>query len=213
MSRGPHPLHNSEAGSHPLPSDKREIEAVLQATLRSYDAQPYLMERFGVRGEAYSRSDGGFLVTLASNPQHYVNQQVDWLCTLLVCRGMPRFLMERHLYLLAEELTRLVPSRAKKYRKLERAADRLRDARCARLPQSEFEALAAAFTLSAGGGIAGVGELLISAACDEADGLEKALPSLLSWLRDEEHFTAEWCLAIDGALKQIRSRMGRYASL
>ncbi|MBV5336535.1 MAG: hypothetical protein J0653_00540, partial [Deltaproteobacteria bacterium] len=70
-----HPLHNADAGNHPVPDDPREILAALRAGERCYAQHPYFERRYGDRGKAFTRSDGGYLVTLADHPQIYVNSQ------------------------------------------------------------------------------------------------------------------------------------------
>lgn len=98
------PLFNPDSGSHPLPSDPHEIAAVLQATQRCYDANPYYHARYGVRGRSFAHADGGYLVTLTNSWQSYVHEQVSWLASLLAARGMPSWLLEVHLQVLQEEL-------------------------------------------------------------------------------------------------------------
>ena len=44
-----HRLFNPDSGGHPLPHDPREIDEVLQATQRCFDAHPYFLARFGAR--------------------------------------------------------------------------------------------------------------------------------------------------------------------
>ncbi|MEI7430821.1 MAG: hypothetical protein WCL27_10225 [Betaproteobacteria bacterium] len=201
----PHPLFNPDAGQHPLPVDEREIEAVLRSTLRCYEQHPYFFARYGKRGEAFTRSDGGYLATLADYPQSHVDSQVAWLARMLVSRGLPRWLMEVHLGLLAEELVVAVPERAASYAKLQHAACVLREERQAQIAQSDFDTLVADFENAAGAGLEGAGGLLVAAVCDECCGLREAVPALLVWFGDPGRFSLRWCASVAATLEQARA--------
>jgi hypothetical protein len=198
-------LENPEAGNHPLPVDEREIEAVLRAGRQCFVLHPYYPERYGLRGEAFTRSDGGYLLTLADHPQSYVTNQVLWLAGVLASRGMPRWLMEVHLDLLCDEASAAVPARVRQYHKLRQAARVLRDARRAKISQRRFDTLADAFAAAAGPGLANVGGLLVAAVCDEACGFDQAVPSLTHWLLQPGRFSAQWCVAVAETLLRARS--------
>jgi hypothetical protein len=199
------PLYNADAGLHPLPIDAREIAAVLRAGVRCYEAHPYFSARYGVRGEAFTRSDGGYLATLADHSQIYVFDQVMWLARVLANRGMPRWLMEVHLEILSEELTSALPGRASNYSKLQLAAQMLRDERQTVIPQTNFNALVAQFDSASGAGLEAAGGLLVAAVCDECCGLPEAVPSLQSWLGAPEHFPPQWCAAVSDTLARARA--------
>jgi hypothetical protein len=205
MPNPTHKLYNAESGDHPLPTDRREIEAVICATQRCYEAHPYFIKRYGARGEAFARSDGGYLATLVRNPQSYVHAQVNWLAEVLSCRGMPRWLMESHLDLLCEELSRVVPARIARHQKLMRAAQSLRSARQMKINQVDFDALSADFEARAGSCLRNAGGLLVAAVCDEACGISQAVPSLIIWLADPERFSLQWCDAVSETLTRARA--------
>ncbi|MFZ4535354.1 hypothetical protein [Propionivibrio sp.] len=196
----PNSLFNEESGNHPLPTDEREIAAVLCAALRCHEEHPYFSERYGERGEAFIRSDGGYLATLADHPQSYVNDQVTWLAGVLANRGMPRWPMEAHLDFLCDELNAAVPARAPDYLKLRHAAQLLREQRQARIAQADFDALVAAFESASGGCLKGAGGLVVAAVCDECCGLPEAVPSLIGWLSDPDRFPPQWCAAVTDTL-------------
>ncbi len=200
------PLDNPEAGNHPLPTDKREVAAVLRATTRCYEAHPYFAARYGARGESFARSDGGYLTTLVAYPQNHVNEQVRWLAIALACRGMPRWLMEVHLDFLYQELVAAAPKRTDTYHKLEVAARRLRDERHRWISQADFDTLSALFEASSGEGLKGAGELLVAAICDESCGIAEATPSLVRWLGDPERFSPRWCAAVSETLVLARAK-------
>ncbi|HIJ37752.1 MAG TPA: hypothetical protein HPP80_02550 [Rhodospirillaceae bacterium] len=200
-----HPLQNRDAGDHPLPTDRGEIEAVLGAWRRSYETHPYLARRYGARGEAFTRSDGGYLVTLTNNPKTALIEQVEWLATLLANRGMPRLIMETHLELLFETLSEAVPNRIAKYRKLLTAAQKLRQERQSWIAEIDFLALAADFEKNAGGELENAGGLIVSAVCDSFCGLDLALPSLVFWLGDASRFSSQWCAAVENTAESARA--------
>lgn len=205
MAARQHPLHNPNAGSYPLPSDKREIRAVLRSVERCYDLHPYLAWRYGAYGEAFTRSDGGYLATLSEHPQSHVNAQAFWIGEMLACRGMPRLMVEVHLDLLYEELIVERPSRAPRYRKLRLAADHLRKARHRWIVQGDFDSLAQTFERTSDGTLPNAGVLIVAAACDDASGLVKAIPSLMSWLADPDRFSSRWCEAAKTTLRHALS--------
>jgi hypothetical protein len=78
-----HPLHNADTGNHPLPANPMKIEAALRCSRLILELCPYFMERYGRRGEAVTRSDSGYLVTLLDCGQRSVDQEVDWLARVL----------------------------------------------------------------------------------------------------------------------------------
>jgi len=199
-----HPLHNPDAGNHPLPHDQMEIEAALRCARRILNLYPYFMERYGHRGEAFTRSDTGYLVTLLNNEQHCVDREVGWLARVLAARGMPRFLTEIHLDALAEELVMLVPEQDKRFKKLSLAAETLREERLRYMSQADFDTLSADFETNSTGTIPNVGPILVGAVCDEAAGLKGVIPGLVSWLDDGQRFSAAWRHALADTLKRAR---------
>ncbi|MTJ81692.1 MAG: hypothetical protein F8N37_11830 [Telmatospirillum sp.] len=208
MTGRQHPLYNPNAGSYPLPTDKREIAAVLRSVDRCYDLHPYLAWRYGAYGEAFTRSDGGYLTTLSGHAQSHVTAQALWVGEMLACRGMPRLFVELHLDLLYEELMAEIPGRAPRYRKLQRAAEALRNARHRWIGADDGSTLAQSFDRTAGGAMPNAGILIVTAVCDEAWGIGKAVPSLMSWLADPGRFSRQWCDAATDTLRQARALTG-----
>ena len=200
-----HPLFNPDSGRHPLPDDPREIAAVLQAAQRSYDMHPYYLARYGERGRTFTHSDGGYLVTLTTTWQSYVDEQISWLSSLLAARGMPSWLMETHLLQLHQALRSKVPEGAARFTKLRRASTRLRKLRCARMAQADFDAVADQFNATAGPGIGNAGGLIAAAVCDERGGSAEALPTLLKWLADPARFPPAWCFAVAQAVVRAQA--------
>lgn len=202
---------NPDAGSHPVASDPREIEAARRAAEASLREFPYYRERFGERARAFGTSDGAWLVTLCDGGAGHALGQVLWLGRVLSSRGMPRLLLERHLELLHGELVAAVPERAERYAALLDVAERLRGLRRARLSDAELAGVAAAFDARVGPEAAarlpGMGALLAAAVADEADGHEAAVRSLAAWAADPALFPAEWTEAVGAAVADARARL------
>lgn len=167
---------------------------------------PYLGLRFGDRGDAFARTDSGYLASLASGSHEYVLDQARWLARVLASRGMPRWLMECHLDILAEELNAVLPERQADFDKLRHAAAVLRAERQAVISQDACDALAAGFVERGGDLVGNFGGLVVSAVCDESCGLEFAVPSLVGWADNDERFSADWRAALKELLDHVRQR-------
>lgn len=81
---------NPGAGNHPIPSDKREILAALNASNLCWNDYPYCEKRYGKRGKLFSDSDVCWIATLTVLDQLDLQRQVDWLCRVLATRGALR---------------------------------------------------------------------------------------------------------------------------
>ena len=161
---------NPDAGNYPITDDPRELEAARLAGVRCLEEIPYVDRRYGERGRKYTHSDGAWLATLAACEKSAM-KQVFWLGRVLAGRGMPRYVLERHLELMVEELTRAVPD--KDYSKLSEAAAELKRERLEHVPR--FDELAAGHP---------DGVLLVAAVADEKAGVERSVESLLEWFTD-----------------------------
>jgi hypothetical protein len=164
------------------------------------------MRLFPYLGMRFARTDSGYLASLVPQSHEYVVDQARWLARVLSSRGMPRWLMECHLELLAEELTAAMPENQAGHAKLSHAAAGLCAERQAVIPQEAFEALAAEFAGQCGDRVANFGGLVVSAVCDEACGLEFAVPSLVEWADNDERFPADWRAALRELLDHARRR-------
>lgn len=204
-------LLNPEAGTHPITADPREVEAARRADERSRAAFPYYEARYGSRGARFGTSDSAWIATLAEYDPAGVNRQVLWLGTVLSSRGMPRWLLERHLEVLHGELVAALPEREEAYAKLLAAAGVLREMRRALLDEEEFRGLAGEFEGAVGPEwsrrLRGMGEILTSAAVDEALGTDRAVPSVLEWAADPGRFPPHWVAAVRGAVYRARERL------
>jgi hypothetical protein len=207
---------NPEAGDHDVPDDPRELEAAIRAGVISLERCPYYGLRYGERGAAWTRSDSAWLVTLARSPRERANVQVGWLGTLLSARGMPQWLLEQHLLVLADELTAAVPDNAAQYEGLRATARELARQRRRHLSDGDLEACAALFEAEVGpeqaGLVPGLGILLAAAVADEACGIERAVSSMLEWLVAGDRFSVAYRTAVSATLEHARRLAGGHAS-
>src|SRR6201996_8866117 len=91
---------NPEAGDHAVsvdPLEKSAAEAAVRASWREF---PYYAKRYGERGWRFSLSDTGWIQTLCHLGSDEARTQAAWLGRLLATRGMPTYMLERHLILL-----------------------------------------------------------------------------------------------------------------
>ncbi|HET7456780.1 MAG TPA: hypothetical protein VFJ74_03930 [Gemmatimonadaceae bacterium] len=201
---------NPQAGHHAVTRDPVELAAAARAVTRSWAEFPYYARRYGARGRAFSASDSGWLVTLCDLTPAVAVSQARWLGSVLSARGMPQWLLERHLDLLHEELAATLPERAAHYEALGRCAANLRTLRRAHLADDDFAALEAAFDERVGAPwnrrLRRMGGILAAAVADERAGLSHAVASVESWATDAEHFPAEWIAAVTETIADARRR-------
>jgi hypothetical protein len=201
---------NPLAGLHVVTSDPDEIEASRRAAETSLREYPYYRARFGDRAQMFGSSDGAWLVTLCRGERDYVRRQVLWLGTVLSSRGVPRWLLERHLEFLHRELLRLT-SNADRCQSLLDAALFLRALRREQVAEREFAALAAEFDERAGAEWArrlpGMGSILVSAVADEAAGIVRAVDSVAAWADDPSAFPEPWVAAVRHTLTEARCQV------
>ncbi len=142
--------------------------------------------------------------------EDHVHEQVLWLGRVLASRGIPRWLLERHLEVLHRELVRASAPDAGRYALLLNAARMLGRRREARIPAAEAGALASAFVARADPtgavGLPEMGLILVGAAADEADGIVNAVSSVAAWAADASRFPARWTAAVEDTLFAARAR-------
>jgi heme oxygenase len=199
---------NPEAGSHPIPSDPREIEAAIRAGELCWQRFPYYAWRYAGRGKKFASSDSAWLVTLAEEDQTQVNQQVHWLGQVLAARGMPQLTLETHLALLYQELIRAVPEKRESYRKLLAAGDQLAETRRGHIDDQLSQMIAAEFDVAVGlewsTRLPGTGTLLAAAVADEKAGIKNAVESLEGWMTDAARFPQTWIDAVRATIRKAR---------
>jgi hypothetical protein len=191
---------NPEAGLHPMTMERRELDAAQRAAERSFLEFPYYEFRFGERGMRFGISDSAWLATLASATRVRAIEQVRWLGTLLSSRGMPQILLERHLAILHEELG------DGRFANLSHGARELQRTRRSIFTQHEFDELA---RVEGDAPFANFSPILVSAAVDEALGIEQAVPSIADWILGNNRFRRRAGAACLDTLERARSAAKR----
>ena len=199
---------NPAAGSHAIPLDARELQAALRAGERTWRKFPYYEWRYGERGQQFTRSDSGWLVTLSAHESVVVNQQIRWLGRVLASRGMPQWMLELHLDVLHEELVASIPENHALYTRLRDAAEELRQMRRKSISDQVLAALVAQFDHQVGSEWSArlplTGGLLAAAVADEQAGISRAVTSIESWLTDPSRFPSQWIEAVQLTIQAAR---------
>ena len=179
---------NPESGDVPIPEDHREVEAALRAGSISYCLFPYMEWRYGERGIRFARSDSAWLAWLTRHNREYVSEQIVWLRNLLSNRGMPSWILERHLCVLHRQLVRAIPQNQPKYDSLLNSAEQLRNMTATSISPDRSKQLVNDFVKAIGRGpeslLQGTAKLIVVAVGDEMSGVEHAVSSLQDWLTD-----------------------------
>jgi hypothetical protein len=190
---------NPEAGDHAVSTDPLEKSAAEAAVRASWREFPYYPKRYGERGWRFSLSDTGWIQTLCHLSVHDARSQVAWLGRMLATRGMPTYMLERHLILLHQELLGVAPDRESRYASLLDCAESLRETRIAQIAQVRFDELSQQFEARVRGRVAHVanmGVIVVAAAADERSGITGTIASVENWLCDPSRFDAEWIAAV-----------------
>lgn len=97
-------LVNAEAGVYPVATDAEVLRAGVRAAHRTFVDHPYYAIRYGARGGRWAASDSSWIGHLLPAAPPVAIRQISWLAGFLARKGMPTWLMERHLAALATEL-------------------------------------------------------------------------------------------------------------
>lgn len=201
---------NPEAGEHVISADPGEQAAAEAATRLSWREFPYYAKRYGERGWRFSLSDSGWLQTLCELSPDAARSQMLWLANLLAARGMPRYLMERHLEHLHAELLARMPDRAGRYDFLRLLSAQLREIRNASLPSAAFASLASDFdarTRDCRDAVKNMGVVIVAAVADDAGGIGNVLGKVSEWAGDPARFDLEWIQAVQAIIAQARAAL------
>src|ERR1700761_5276868 len=207
MQFGSSRVINPDAGDHAVSTDPLEQKAAEVAIRASWHEFPYYAKRYGERGWRFSLSDTGWIQTLCHFQVAESRAQVRWLAGLLASRGMPSYLLERHLELLHQEMLAVAPERAGHYLRLLDCAALLRETRLGQIPEPQFLQLASEFERQAQASatrVTNVGVILVAAVADERAGIVATSDMLESWLTDPAMFDATWIGAIRNTLQSAR---------
>jgi hypothetical protein len=205
--RAPASNVNPDAGDYAITADPDERAATDEAAAWSWREFPYYARRYGERGWRFSLSDSGWLPTLCALPPDAAQHQLTWLQDLLVARGMPSYLFEKHLEVLDVELARRCPARRANHATIARGAAAARRERLRVLPENTFAQLATSFDAAidhVSERVPNFGVVLVSAAIDEACGRAKALSSVTAWACDRRQFPAPWVRAVHHAIDRVQ---------
>lgn len=202
---------NPYAGFHPVTASAQELNAVRRATEAALRETPYYLERWGERGRLFGGSDGGWLVTLCDGDTPYIERQVTWLGRVLAARGMPRWLLQRYLRILHDELARSLPGPDARCAALLHAGALLDAMQRRHIAEADAHALAGTFELRADAGwtarLPGMGRILVAAVGDEAGGIPSAVASVVEWAADPLRFPPRWVSAVETTVAEARRRV------
>ena len=203
---------NPYAGLHPVTASPAELQAVRRATDAALRETPYYLERYGERGRLFGGSDGAWLVTLCGGDTEYVERQVLWLGRVLSSRGVPRWLLQRYLRLLHDEVASVADTGAR-CTALLHAAGMLAAQQRRHIGDADAHALATAFELRADAAwlarLPGMGRILVGAVADEAAGIPGAAASVVQWAADPARFPDSWITAVQATVQDARGRVRR----
>lgn len=203
---------NPAAGTHEVTADPHEVAAAQRAGQASLGEFPYYQARFPSRGALFALSDGAWLTTLAAEGEVHVRSQVLWLGGVLAARGIPRWLLERHIRVLHGELVR-GRSGADRYQSLRAGADYLAEVRREHMPDSEFHGMARGFdeaVAGLSGAIPCMGQVLVGAVVDGSAGLPRAVERVAEWSTDPLRFPPLWCQAVSDTLSNAQHAAASY---
>lgn len=172
-----------EAGRHSVTTDAVRLRAAIRAAHRTFEAEPYYRARYADRGARFAGSDSAWLVTLADLPADGAVGQAAWLAKVLAGRGMPTWLLGRHLVDLAEELSTVGCEPGA----LVAASGWLADTRRSVLDDARLVAVGDELRAATGHDepLPGAAALVLAAAADVATGLAASYDSCVGWLTDE----------------------------
>lgn len=210
-----------DAGHHSVTTDAARLRAALCAAHRTFEAEAYYRARYADRGARFAGTDSAWLVTLADLPVDGCVGQVAWLARVLATRGMPSWLLERHLGDLAAELEAACGAGAAGT--LPAAAEHLRSIRVAVVEDQQLEQAPVRIRQESGAPepLAGAAALVLAAAADVAAGVTGSWAPCVDWLTDADRCdpdAAAWLraeaarIAPDGGVSAGRSR-GRSRAL
>jgi hypothetical protein len=194
---------------HRVPDEPRALLAV-EASVKAYlRAFPYVNWRYGEAGERFVRSDNGHLLALAEHDPDELERQVRWTADLLAERGMPRWMLENGLCLLARSARRRLGDRPDMAEHLELAAAELAKLRRAHMSEIGFRRCAASFAEALGFGPpsrlwSGFGCILAAAVADERGGLSHAVARVHEWAADPRRFGRRWIDGVDRCIAHAR---------
>ena len=201
---------NPKAGDHPVPQDPDLLQAAIRSGEACWNAFPYLGARFGLRGIWFTDSDAAWLATFVDEGESFAAEQALWLGQILSVRGIPRYLVERQVAALIQEVDRTTFRRPVPVAPLLAALAALAEDREDALPWEVQEGLEAELRAIPGTEAAAaldLAGLLAVGLADELAGLPQGLTSVLEWFRSEGHLAPGAEPAALAALQRARDRV------
>ena len=182
------------------------VERSARAYVRAF---PYLAWRFGEAGYTTIRNDNAHLMAIAENYRGELHAQVGWTADLLAERGVPRWLLECDLQLMARAAKRSLPQRRELHERLTRAAGELRWKRRSLIPERVMQRCAREFADVLGNGRGrvwvGFGAILVAAVIDERGGCPHAVTRMREWATDRRRFDSRWIDAVERTIDHGRN--------
>jgi heme oxygenase len=199
---------NFEAGDHAIPQDPVEIDLALRAGKATWEAFPYLDQRYGERGRRFTSSDSCWLVTLTHAPgPDAATKALDWLRAVLATRGIPTVILEAHLRTIRQAIALEFPEQRNMRAQFDPFLSNREAERRIYLGAAGEPELIDAFNrrLQACGGlkVASAADLIASAWLDERCGIAGALPALHHWVTDAGRFSKDWIVDINELLAEL----------
>ncbi len=196
-------LVNADAGHHAVVAEAPVLRAAVRAAHATWAANPYYEARYGARGARFASSDSAWLAGLVPLRAEEAISQTEWLARLLAARGMPSWLLERHLDDLAQELRDSLGEAGAGA--LPAAAASLR-ARRDEVAGDDLLAQADRWVAAEVGDdapVARTGALLAAAHADVRSGLVPDDASLVDWLTDPDRVPP----AAGAGIRRVRQRI------
>ncbi len=184
---------NPEAGDHPVPQSRDELNAAIKAGQQCRDEFSYYGKHYGERGQKFTNSDVAWLAALSGQSVEIVSNQVLWLGRVLSSRGMPLLLLERQVQLLVENLQQLKGTVS--VEALQAVATEMYNQRCSIITQDNFDKLCAvlshAIPSATGIEFPDLPHILVGSQIDRIAGMPECRALLMSWLEETSVLTKD----------------------
>ncbi len=198
---------NFEAGDHVMPQNPLEVALALRAGRTAWEMYPYLGLRFGDRGKRFTSSDSCWLVALTRMSIETATKNLEWLRTVLSCRGIPTVILEGHLHAIQEALAAEFPQQVEMRGRFDKFLSNLAAERLA-MAAHWVEDFDQQFRKCAGLTVDSAAELIASAWVDERSGILGALESTRSWFVDVGRFSKDWIELVNELVARLDQGAG-----
>ena len=190
------------------PQEPRALVAIdrsMQAFARAF---PYLRWRHDQAGLHALRNDNAQLVAIVGTQPHEFGPQLDWFTLQMSERGMPSWMVEVDLELLARVLRRALPDHPDMGTRIAHAAHDLGTRRHAAMVEGKFRRAGSSFAARLEFGPSrlwsGFGKILASAVIDERLGVSHAVLRVSEWATNRQRFGPRWTEAVEASIAEFR---------